>query len=57
MPKNRSYNPLVCIPPAQAVEESLRKAQERVRQLKILLKTARAIERSQPGRQESQRVS
>lgn len=45
MARNRPYNPLGCVPPAHVVEANLRLAQESVRQLKILLRTARGIER------------
>lgn len=46
MARKQTYNPLGCVPPADVVETNLRQAQESVRQLKVLLKTARSIERT-----------
>ena len=38
------YDPLECIPSVEVIEERLKDAEKRARRLRVLLKTAKAIE-------------
>jgi hypothetical protein len=45
MPKQKPYDPLDCIPSVEIIEQRLKDAESKARKLRVLLRTARKIER------------